>query len=93
METACRYYNPARIGDVLDITVWIARRTQRSMKFCFEMRREGEAALVAEGHYSIVCVNRQFQPIPFPDGVLQLLADYLPPVTERLVPQEVRTED
>ena len=83
VETSCRFYQPARMGDVLDIAVSIPKRTRRSMQFCFELRREGESALVATGNYSIVCVNRKFQAVPFPEELLQMLAEFLPPVTER----------
>lgn len=92
VETTCRYHQPARVGDLLDATVWIARRTTRSMQFCFELRREGETELVAQGNYTIVCVTRQFKSVPFPEAVLQLLADYLPPLTEQPVPQAVKSE-
>lgn len=83
VETWCRYHKPARLGDLLEVTVWISHRTRRSLRFNFELRRDGEAALVAEGNYTIVCINRQFHPIVFPSELLELLADYIPPFTQR----------
>jgi acyl-CoA thioester hydrolase len=83
VETWCRYHKPARLGDLLEITVWIGRRSLRSIQFCFELRRDGELDLVAEGNYSLVCVNREFQPVPLPGDLLRLLGDYLPPASER----------
>jgi len=83
VETWCRYYKPVQLGDLVDVTMWIERRTQRSMQFSFEVRREGEPELAAEGNYTIVCIDRQFQPVPFPEELLRLLGDYLPPVTAR----------
>ncbi len=83
VETWCRYYKPARMGDLLEITTWIGRRSERSMQFCFEVRRDGDPELAAEGHYSVVSINRKFQPIPLPEEVLHLLREYLPPVSKR----------
>ncbi|MBI2818188.1 MAG: acyl-CoA thioesterase [Acidobacteria bacterium] len=92
VEAHCRYYKPARLGDVLETTLWIAHRSSRSMKFHFELRREGETDLVAEGNYAIVCINRQFKPVPFPEELLQLLGDYLPPITHRKAREAVKSE-
>jgi len=89
-ETMCRYYKPARMGDVIEMKVWIGRRTRRTLKFYFELVRQDDRVLIAEGNYTIVCVNRQFQPVPLPEELLQLMADYLPPMTERPVDETVK---
>ena len=78
VEAACKFYKPARQGDLMEVTTWIARRSQKSMLFHFEMRREKDPELAAEGHYTVVCVNRQFRPIPLPPELLELLREYLP---------------
>ena len=70
------------MGDLIEVTVWIGKRTRRSMQYCFEVRRDGETELLAEGNYTVVCINRQFQPVPLPQEVLDLFGDYLPAVTE-----------
>ena len=81
-ETWCRFRKPVKMGYLIEVTVWIEKRTRRSMQYCFEVRRYGETELLAEGNYTVVCINRQFQPVPMPQEVLDLLEDYLPPVTE-----------
>jgi YbgC/YbaW family acyl-CoA thioester hydrolase len=81
-ETWCRFRKPVKMGDLIEVTAWIAKRTRRSMQYCFEVRRDGETEVLAEGNYTVVCINRQFEPVPLPQEVLDLLGDYLPPVTE-----------
>ena len=81
-ETWCRFRKPVKMGDLIEVTLWIGKRTQRSLQYCFEVRRDGEEEVLAEAHYTVVCINRQFQPVPLPQEVLDLLGDYLPPVTE-----------
>ena len=84
VEAWCKFRKPARLGDLIEVTAWIGRRTQKSLLFHFEMRREGEAELVAEGHYTVVCVSRpQFRSIPLPAELIELLREYLPPVSHR----------
>ncbi len=83
-EVWCRYLKPARQGDLMEITIWIERRTEKSLLFHFEMRREGDTELAAEARYAVVCVDlRQFRPIPLPAEIIKLLRDYLPPKTAR----------
>ncbi|MBI4465619.1 MAG: acyl-CoA thioesterase [Acidobacteria bacterium] len=84
VEVWCRYRKPAYQGDLLTVTTWIAQRTEKSLLFQFETRRDGEEELVAEGNYWVVCVSdRDFRPIPLPQPVLDLLRDYLPPLNSR----------
>ena len=81
VEVWCRYRKPARLGDSLDVTLWIEKRTQTALVLRFEMRRAGETDLVVEATSRLVCVNRQFRPIPLPAELIALFGDYLPPVS------------
>jgi len=84
VEAWCRFRKPAAQGDMVEVSTWIDRRTERSLLFCFEVRREGESDLVAEGSYWVVCVNRhEFRSMTVPPEVLDLLKDYLPPLSRR----------
>jgi acyl-CoA thioester hydrolase len=93
VETHCRFHKPARLGDLLEVTVWISQRSSRSMEFQFEVRRDGETDLVAVASYSIVCINRQFKPVPFPEELLQVLGPYLPPVSNRKAKETVSVSE
>ena len=82
VETWCKFFKPARHGDLMVVTVWIGRRTEKTLLFQFELRRDGDTELAAEGGYTVVCVDRKrFQSIPLHSQVLEILQDYLPPAT------------
>ena len=86
VETWAKFLKPARQGDLMEVTTWIGKRTNKSMHFHFEVRREGDPELATEGNYTVVCVNRQFQPIPLPPVLIERMGDYLPPLTQRQPP-------
>lgn len=83
MEAWCKFRKPARHGDLMEVTIWIGRRTQKSLLFHFEMRREGDPELAAEGHYTVVCVNRKFQSVAVPRELIELFGEYLPSLSHR----------
>src|SRR5678816_1430828 len=43
VENNSRHFKPARLGDLLEVTAWIEQRTQKSLTFRFDMRREGDS--------------------------------------------------
>jgi 4-hydroxybenzoyl-CoA thioesterase len=82
VECWSRFRKPARHGDMIEVTAWIEKRTEKSLLYCFEVRREGEQDLVCEGSYWVVCVKRpEFVSAPLPQELLDVLKDYLPPVS------------
>ena len=84
VETWARFRKPATQGDTIAVTIWIEKRTEKSLLYCFEVRIDGQHELIAEASYWVVCVSRpEFHPIPLPPEVLELLKDYLPPVSRR----------
>jgi YbgC/YbaW family acyl-CoA thioester hydrolase len=83
VEIWCRFRKPIPEGTLIEVTIWIAKRTQTALVFNVEIRREGESDIAAEAHYRLVCVKRpEFKPIPIPEEVLHLLRDYIPPLTK-----------
>lgn len=84
VETWARFRKPAPHGEKVEMTLWIERRTEKSLLYCFEARLEGRSEVIVEGSYWVVCVQRpEFRPIPLPPDVLELLKDYLPPLSRR----------
>ena len=83
-ETSCRFRKPVLLGDLVAVTAWISRRSEKSLVFQYEMRRDGESELLAEGSSILVCVKHpEFHAIPIPQSILRLLHDYLPSRTAR----------
>jgi YbgC/YbaW family acyl-CoA thioester hydrolase len=84
VETWARFRKPAPHGAAVDVTLWIEKRTEKSLLYCFEVRLEGQKDVIVEGSYWVVCIQRpEFRSIPMPPEVLDLLKDYLPPVSRR----------
>jgi acyl-CoA thioester hydrolase len=74
-EAHCRYISPARFDDLLTIYVHIERMRKASMTFSYEVWREDDAQIIAEGSTSHACLDRQTLrptslPAQFRDAVL-----------------------
>jgi acyl-CoA thioester hydrolase len=64
---ACRYRQPARFGDTLEISIHTARARGARIDHEYQVHREG--LLIAEGASTLACVDRE--------GHVQRLPDYL----------------
>src|SRR3972149_7073947 len=65
-ETACRYKAPAYYGDTLLVTVRTREVRQRSFSLAYEVRREADGVLVAEGEAGPVGSAERGPPPPLP---------------------------
>jgi acyl-CoA thioester hydrolase len=73
----CRYLAPARFDDVLAIHTRAGRIGRASMRFEYEVRREPDSALVAEGFTEHALLDRQtFRPTRLPDGIRQAIEQF-----------------
>lgn len=68
-ETACRYKAPAYYGDTLLVTVRTREVGQRSFSLTYEVRREADGVLVAEGESAQVWLDEQERPTALPEAV------------------------
>jgi acyl-CoA thioester hydrolase len=67
-ETRLRYRRPARLDDVIDVSVAVARLGQASLEIAQEARRAGE--LLADGTIRIGCVELgTFRPCRIPNEI------------------------
>jgi acyl-CoA thioester hydrolase len=57
-EAHCKYVAPARFDDLLTVHVRIERMRKASMSFSYEVWREADGQLIAEGSTSHACLNR-----------------------------------
>ena len=72
-DTSVRYLEPARLDDLLEISVHIAEAGRASLSFRQEARRAG--ALLAEGTIRIGCVDAgTFRPRRIPNELLSMIA-------------------
>lgn len=75
-ETRVRYLRPARLDDVLTVTVDVQHAGQASMTVAQVAWRDGER--LTEGTIRIGCVDAQsFRPRRMPEPLLKMMAEYM----------------
>ena len=71
-ETRLRYRRPARLDDIIDVSVAVVHLGQASLEIAQEARRAGE--LLADGTIRIGCVELgTFRPCRIPNDIRQSL--------------------
>jgi acyl-CoA thioester hydrolase len=71
-DTSVRYLRPARLDDLLDVTVQVVHRGLASLVVAQRASRAGE--VLAEGTIRIGCIDLEtFRPRRFPDDILTRL--------------------
>lgn len=74
VETQVRYRHPARLDDVIHVSVEPGRRGRVALDVRQEARRD-DGTLLAEGTIRIACVDAErFQPRAIPPSLLESLA-------------------
>ena len=67
----------ARLDDLLEVSVYVARFGTKSMRLNFEVRLKGESELIANAHFVLAAVNQDtFETMPIPTELRERLAPY-----------------
>lgn len=78
----CDFRRAAQLDDLLEVSVYVGHTGRKSLRLNFEVRRKGEAELVAEAHFILVAVRRDtFETVPLPEELKHRLAPYTKTVT------------
>ncbi len=73
----CDFRRAATLDDLLEVSVYVGRIGTSSMRLDFEVRRNGEEAIVADAHFVLAAVKREtFETVPIPDQLRERLAPY-----------------
>lgn len=73
----CDFKRAARLDDLLEVSVFVGRFGTKSMRLDFEVRRKGEAELIATAHFVLAAVNQDtFETVPIPTELRERLAPY-----------------
>lgn len=77
----CDFLHVARLDDLLELSVYVGPFGNKSMRLNFEVRRKGEAEIIADAHFVLAAVNRDtFKTVPIPDNLRERLAPFTMPV-------------
>jgi YbgC/YbaW family acyl-CoA thioester hydrolase len=79
----CDFRSAAQLDDLLVVSVYVGRIGAKSIRLNFEVRRKGEADLVAEAHFVLVSVRRDtFETVTVPEELRRRLAPYTQPAPD-----------
>ncbi|HEY6806107.1 MAG TPA: thioesterase family protein [Pyrinomonadaceae bacterium] len=73
----CDFLHAARLDDLLEVSVYVGRVGNSSMRLNFEVRRKGEEELVATAHFVLAAVKKDsFEKVRVPDELRERLVPY-----------------
>jgi YbgC/YbaW family acyl-CoA thioester hydrolase len=73
----CDFRQAAQLDDLLEVCAFVGRIGHKSLRLNFEVRRKGEATLVADAHFVLVSVRRDtFETVALPEELKTRLAPY-----------------
>jgi YbgC/YbaW family acyl-CoA thioester hydrolase len=73
----CDFHRAARLDDLLEVSVYVGRIGNKSMRLNFEVRRQGSEELVTTAHFVLAAVDQNtFETVPIPSELREKLAPY-----------------
>ena len=73
----CDFYRAATLDDLLEVSVYVGRFGNKSMRLNFEVRRNGSEEMIAKAHFVLASVNQEtFETVPIPSELREKLAPY-----------------
>ncbi|MDQ3473211.1 MAG: acyl-CoA thioesterase [Acidobacteriota bacterium] len=73
----CDFHHAAQLDDLLEVSVYVGKFGNKSMRLDFEVRRQGEDMLIARAHFVLAAVKRDsFETVPIPEMLKTRLAPY-----------------
>ena len=72
-ECSVRYKAPARLGDVVDVYLKLVKVRPVRLFFLYVVKK-GDVVLT-EAETTMVCLNKEFKPVPIPDSLLKVFED------------------
>ena len=73
----CDFHHAAQLDDLLEVSVYVGRFGNKSMRLDFEVRRKGADLIIADAHFVLAAVRRDsFETVPIPDELRKRLALY-----------------
>lgn len=73
----CDFLHAAQLDDLLEVSVYVGRFGNKSMRLDFEVRRKGDELIIARAHFVLASVKRDtFETVPIPNELRTRLALY-----------------
>lgn len=71
-DAHCKYKAPARYDDLLVIRTWVSKIKHVRLEISYEIWRENETQLIAQGSTTLVCLNKEGKPLLLPKEITEL---------------------
>src|ERR1700682_4722141 len=72
----CDFHHAAQLDDLLEVSVYVGRFGNKSMRLDFEVRRKGESELIATAYFVLAAVRRAtFETVPIPEALRTRLVE------------------
>jgi YbgC/YbaW family acyl-CoA thioester hydrolase len=76
----CDFHHAAQLDDLLEVSVYVGRFGNKSMRLNFEVRRKGDEEIIADANFVLAAVRRDtFETVPIPNELRQRLGPYTQP--------------
>ncbi len=73
----CDFHHAAKLDDLLEVSIYVGRFGNKSMRLDFEVRRKGDELVIARAHFILASVRRDtFETVPIPEALKVRLAPY-----------------
>ena len=73
----CDFHSAARLDDLLEVSVYVGRVGNKSLRLNFEVRRENEPEPIATAHFVLAAVRQDtFETVSIPRQLRESLAPY-----------------
>ena len=79
----CDFHRAAQLDDLLEVSVYVGKFGNKSMRLDFEVRRKVAEELVADAHFVLTSVKRDtFETVTIPNELKDRLAQYTKPADQ-----------
>jgi YbgC/YbaW family acyl-CoA thioester hydrolase len=76
----CDFHRAAQLDDLLEVSVYVGRFGNKSMRLDFEVRRKGDAEIIADAHFVLAAVRQDtFETVTIPGELRQRLGPFVKP--------------
>lgn len=66
-EAHCKYMAPAHYEDDIIVEAWMEQLKNVSIKIAYNVKRDKDSQLLAQGYTVHTCLNQEKKIVPFPD--------------------------
>ena len=75
VEAHCQYKAACRFDDSIDVTLRVREVAEKTITYDFQVIRQADRKLAAEGYVKCIAVNSKWKAIPLPSEVAETLRD------------------